>query len=84
MIKEETTKVKIEFQINSENNNRLKFIFKGVHYDINGPDNNDNYYVILNIYHLNKKFPGLYIFSGFIRDSNNNQLSKFLFSIKIE
>ena len=84
MIKEETTKVKIEFQINSENNNRLKFIFKGVHYDINGPDNNDNYYVILNIYYLNKKFPGLYIYSGFIIDSNNNQSSKYMFSIKIE
>ena len=85
MIKE-ITKVKIEFQINSnsDNINRLKFIYKGVYYDIKGPDDNDNYYVILNIYHLNKNFPGLYTYSGYIKDSNNNQLSKFLFSIKIE
>ncbi len=86
MIKEETTKVKIEFQINSnsDNINRLKFIYKGVYYDIKGPDDNDNYYVILNIFNLNKKFPGLYIYSGFIIDSNNNQSSKYMFSIKIE
>ena len=85
MIKKDTTKVKIEFQINSDYNNRLKFMFKGVTYKINGPDDNNNYYVILNIYqYIDKKFPGLYTFSGFIKDSNNNQSSKYMFSIKIE
>ena len=65
-------------------NNRLNFIFKGVTYNIYGTDDNNNYYVILKIYNLNKKFPGLYIYSGFIKDSNNNQSSKYMFIIKIE
>jgi hypothetical protein len=84
MIKAELMEVKIEFQIDSINIKNLKFMFTGVTYKINGPDDNNNYYVILKIHNLNKKFPGLYIYSGFIKDSNNNQSSKYMFSIKIE
>ena len=84
MIKAELMEVKIEFQIDSINIKNLKFMFTGVTYKINGPDDNNNCYVILKIYNLNKKFPGLYIYSGFIKDSNNNQSSKYMFSIKIE
>ena len=84
MIKEAPLEVKIEFQIDSKNINNLKFMFTGVTYKINGPDDNNNCYVILKIYNLNKKFPGLYTYSSFIKESKNNQSSKYMFVIKIE
>ena len=66
------TEFKIKFQINSEINKFLKFIFQGTTYDIKGDIEKNDLFVEIKIYDLEKNFPGLYTYSFFIKDTKNN------------